>query len=160
MLTISNIIKSRLVIGCFILPRRSSICGRPLPASLVLEDVVDLLERLFALSFAQDSSSGEKYGSIFLECDRNAVDRPSALSHRHEIGYFDEQGFEVFWLLVLLDRRKNLCLQFLPAWQLFHAGSRLGGRCTWWLSHVRNRLGGRLFWLLIRDNRRLGGRRA
>ena len=35
--------------------------------NLFLEDIVNLLKRLFALSVAQDISSLEKYGSILLE---------------------------------------------------------------------------------------------
>ena len=54
-------------LAVFFLPGRSSICGWPVPASLFLEDVVNLLKRLFALSVAQDIPSLEKYGSILLE---------------------------------------------------------------------------------------------
>ena len=39
--------------------------------TLVLEEVVNHLESLFAPIFAQDSSSGKKYGSIVLESDRD-----------------------------------------------------------------------------------------
>ena len=57
----------RVLLRFYILPGRSSIRGWSGPALLVLEDVVDLRKRLFALSVAQNISSLEKYGSILLE---------------------------------------------------------------------------------------------
>ena len=82
---------------------------------LVLEDVVDHLKILFALVVAQDSSSGEEYGSIVLESDRNGVERLGANLLYHEIAHVSKQFFENFWLVILLDRSMNLCLQFLPS---------------------------------------------
>ena len=113
--------------GCswafFDLPERSSIRGWPhTPASLVFENVVNLLKCFFAISFAQDSSSGEKHGSIFLERDRDGVELPSTLEFCQEISHVGKQGFENFWLLIILDRQKNLCLQLLPGWRLARAG--------------------------------------
>ena len=95
---------------------------------LVFEDVINLLKRLFALSVAQDSPSGEKCLSILLEFHRNGVELPSLLNMQHEIVHVGKQGLEKFWLLILLDRRKNLCLQLRPVWRLNRAGSRLRGR--------------------------------
>ena len=92
---------------------------------MVLAEIADLLKRLLAVSFAQDSSPREESGSIVLECDRDGVELLSALHFLNEIAHFGLQGFEMFWLLILLDRRKNLCLQWLPAWRLTHAGSQL-----------------------------------
>merc|ERR1719266_1520382 len=103
-------------LAVFVLPGRSSICRWPVPASLFLEDVVDLLKRLLALRVAQDISSLEKYGGILLEFNRDGGELPSTLNFSHEVAHVGKQGFEHFWLLVLLDRRKNLCLQFLPGW--------------------------------------------
>ena len=91
----------------FVLPGRSSICGWPGPASLCLEDVVDLLKRLFALTVAQDISSLEKYGSIVLESDRNGGELPSTLKVCHEVAHVGKQGFENLWLIILLDCLNN-----------------------------------------------------
>ena len=95
-------------------------------ASLLLEDVVNLLECLFALRVAQDISSLEKYGSILLEFNRNGVELPSTLKFCHEIADVDKPGFENFHLLILLYCLKNLCLQMSPGWLLTRVGSRLG----------------------------------
>ena len=89
---------------------------------LVLEDVINQLKCLFALSVAQDVSSREKYGSILLESDRNGVELPSLLNFCHEIEHVGKQGFENFWLLILLYCLKNLCLQLLPGRRLTSAG--------------------------------------
>ena len=112
------------------LPGRSSFSRWPVPASLFLEDVDDLLKRLFALSVAQDISSLEKYGSIILEFNRNGGELPSTLQFCHEVAHVGGQGFKNYCLLILLDHRKNLCLQFLPAWWLTRAGSRLRSRAS------------------------------
>ena len=120
----------------FVLPGRSSICGGPGPASLFLEEVVDLLKRLFALRVAQDISSLEKYGSILLEFNRNGGELPSTLQFCHEVLHVGKQGFENFCLLILLYRRKHLCLQLLPGWRLTRPGSRLGGRRAWTAAHA------------------------
>ena len=65
-------------------------------ASLFLEDVVNLLKRLFALRVAQDISSLEKYGSILLEFNRNGGEQPSTLKFCHEVAHVGKQGFENF----------------------------------------------------------------
>ena len=101
-------------LAVFVLPGRSSICRWPVPASLFLEDVVDLLKRLFALRVAQDISSLEKYGSIFLKSNRDGVELPSTLKFYHEIVHVGKQGFENTWLFILLYCLKNLCLQLIP----------------------------------------------
>ena len=125
MLTISNIINHVWSLAVFVLPGRSSICGWPVPASLFLEDVVDLLKRHFAVSFTQDISSLEKHGGILLKFNRNGGELPSMLKFCHEVAHVGKQVFENFWLLILLDRLKNLCLQYLPGLRLTLAGSRL-----------------------------------
>ena len=85
---------------------------------LVLEDVVNLLKRLFALRIAQDISSLKEYGGILLEFNRNGGELPSTLKFCHVVAHFSKQGLENFWLLIFLDCHKNLRLQFLPAWRL------------------------------------------
>ena len=120
----------------FVLPGRSSICGWPGPASLLLEDVVDLLKRLFALSVAQDISSLEKHGSILLELNRDGGELPSTLQFCHEVAHVGKQGFENFCLLILLYCLEHLCLQLRPGWRLTRPGSRLGGRRAWTAAHV------------------------
>ena len=56
----ANIIQSRLVIGCFLSAKTElNLWLAPVPASLVPEDVVDILKRLFALNVAQVFSLGE-----------------------------------------------------------------------------------------------------
>ena len=95
-----------------------------------------MLKCLFALSVAQDVSSLEKYGSILLEFNRDGGELPSTLKFCHEVAHVGKQGFENFWLLILLDRRKNLCLQFLPAWRLTRAKSQVEGRRAWTAAHA------------------------
>ena len=63
---------------------------------LFLEDVVNLLKRLFALRVAQDISSLEKYGSIILEFNRNGGELPSTNKFCHEIAHVSKQSFENF----------------------------------------------------------------
>ena len=99
----------------FVLPGRSSICGWPGPASLFLEDVVDLLKRPFAVFVAQDISSLEKYGSILLEFNRDGGELPSPLNFCHEVAHVGKQGFEYDLLLIFLYCFKNHCLQLRPA---------------------------------------------
>ena len=118
---LSSIARSRGWSAAFRPARTQLICGWPGPASLVLEDVVDLLKRLFAPGVAQDSSAREEDGSVVLESDRDGVELPSALQFCHEIAHVGKQGFENFWLLILLYCRKNLCLQLLPVRRLTHA---------------------------------------
>ena len=89
---------------------------------LFLEDIVNLLKRLFALRVAQDISSLEKYGSILLEFNRNGGELPSTHKFCHEIVHVGKQGFENFWLLILLYCLKNLCLQLLPGRRLIRSG--------------------------------------
>ena len=103
---------------------------------LFLEDVVNLLKRLFALSVAQDISSLEKLGSILLEFNRNSGELPSTIKFCHEIAHVGKQGFENFWLLILLYCLKNHYLQLRPGWRLTRAGSRLRGRCAWTIAHA------------------------
>ena len=117
------------------MPVRSSICDSPVLSSLFFEGVVDLLKRIFALWIAQDISSLEKYGSILLEFNWNVGELPSTLTFCHEAAHFGKYGFENFWLFILLDRRKNPCLQFLPAWRLTRAGSHLGGKHSLTTAH-------------------------
>ena len=74
---------------------------------LFLEDVVDLLKRLFALRVTQDISSLEKYGSIILEFNRNGGELPSTNKFCHEIAHVSKQSFENFWPLIFLYRLKN-----------------------------------------------------
>ena len=93
---------------------------------LFLEDVDNLLKRLFALRVAQDISSLEKYGSILLEFNRNGGELPSTHKFCHEIVHVGKQGFENFWLLIPLYCLKNLCLQLLPGWILTRAGLLAG----------------------------------
>ena len=81
---------------------------------LCLEDSVNLLKHLFALSVAQDISSLEKYGSILLEFNRNGGELSSTHHFCHEIAHVGKQSFENFWLLILVYCLKNLCLQLLP----------------------------------------------
>ena len=97
---------------------------------LFLEDVVNLLKRLFALRVAQDISSLEKYGSILLEFNRNGGELPSTHIFCHEIVHFGVQGFENFWLLILLYCLKNFCLQLLPGRRLIRAGLLLKSSCS------------------------------
>ena len=101
------------------------------PASLFLEDVVDLLKRLFALRVAQDISSWEKYGSILLELNWYSGELPRTLKFFHVTAHVGNQGLENFWLLIFLYRLKNLWLQLRPVLRLTRAGSRLGGFRTW-----------------------------
>ena len=100
------------------------------PASLFLEDVVNQLKSLFALSVAQDVSSLEKYGSIFLKSNRDGVELPSTLKFCHEIAHVGKQGFENTWLFILLYCLKNHCLQLRPGWRLTRPRFRLEGRCA------------------------------
>ena len=95
-----------------------------------------MLKCLFALGVAQDVSSLEKYGSILLEFNRDGGELPSALNFCHKIAHVGKKGFEYFWLLILLDRRNNLCLQFLPAWRLTRAKSQVEGRRAWTAAHA------------------------
>ena len=93
-----------------------------------------------------------------MEFNRNCGELPSTLKFCHEVAHVGKQGFENFCLLILLDRRKNLCLQFLPAWRLSRARSQLGGRRAWWLTRARSQLGGRRAWRLTRARSQLEGR--
>ena len=88
---------------------------------LALEDVVNLLKRLFALTVAQDISSLEKCGSIILEFNRNGGELPSTHKFVHEILHVGKQGLENDCLLIPLYCLKNLCLQLLPGRRLTHA---------------------------------------
>ena len=65
-----------------------------------------------------------------MEFNRNGGELPTTFKFCHEAAHVGKQGYENFWLLILLDRRKNLCLQFFPAWRLTRAGSRLGSRAS------------------------------
>ena len=99
--------------------------------SLALEGVVDLLELLFALWIAQNISSLKKYGSVFLEFNRNGVELPIINKVFHEILHFFIQVCENFCRCVFIDRLKNFWFQLLPGQWLIgsrlttHAGSRL-----------------------------------
>ena len=94
---------------------------------LFLEDVVNLLERLLAIRVAQDISSLEKHGSIILKFNRKSGELSSTYKFCHEVAHVGKQGFEKNRLLILLNRRKNPCLQLLPFLRQTLAGSRLGG---------------------------------
>ena len=96
-----------------------------MPASLGLEGVVDSLKRLFALSLAQEISSGKEEVSIVLEFDRDIVELLITLSFINEIVHFGNQGFESFWLLILLDRCSNLLLQVRPVFSGFLSEYRI-----------------------------------
>ena len=138
MLTISNIFYSRLVIGCF-RPAKTelNLWLAPVPASLFLEDVVNLLKRLFALNVAQDISSLEKDGSILLELNRNFGELPSTLKFGHEVAHVVKQGFENIRLPILFDSRKYLCLQFVPVWRWT---PRLVDSLASWITRVSSML--------------------
>ena len=71
---------------------------------LVLEGVANLLKRLFALRIAQDSSSGEKYGSIVLELNRYFVELLSSNKFIYAFKHLVMQLFEISRLRILLDR--------------------------------------------------------
>ena len=108
-----------------VLPEQSSICGWRVTASLVLEGVVDFLKRLFAVSLAQEISSGKEDVSIVLEFDRDVVELLITLSFINEIVHFGDQGFENFWLLILLDRITNPLLQVRPVFSGFLSEYRI-----------------------------------
>ena len=93
---------------------------------LAPEDVVNQLKRLFALTVAQDISSLKKHGSILLELNLNGGELPTTHKFCHEIAHVGKQGFKNLWLIILLDRLKNLCLQLLPDRRLTRAGLLLG----------------------------------
>ena len=97
---------------------------------LALEDVDNLLKRLFALRVAQDISSLEKYSSILLQFNRNSGELPSTRKFCHEVVHVGKQGFENFWLLILLYRLKNLCLQLLPGRRLTRSGLLVAATCS------------------------------
>ena len=67
----------------------------------------------------------EKHDSILLESDRHGAELPSPLKFCHVIARVGKQGFENFWLLILVDRRKNPCIQLPPGWRLTRAGLSL-----------------------------------
>ena len=89
--------------------------GWLVPASLKLEDVDNLLKRLFTLRDAHDISSLEEHGCILLKFHRDGGELPSTLKFSHEVAHVGKQGFENLWLNILLYCLNNHCLQLLPA---------------------------------------------
>ena len=66
----ANIIQSRFFIGCFRSAKTElNLWLAPVPASLVPEDVINRLKRLFTLNIAQAFSLFEEFDSIVLESD-------------------------------------------------------------------------------------------
>ena len=127
---ISDLIQSRLVIGYFRPAKTEPDHGLPVPASLVLKEVANLLKRLFAPSVAQDSSFGEKSSSIILELNRDGVELTIKLSVVNELLHIIVQAIEDILLLIFLDCSKNLWLQFRPFLRHIHAESIMGRRAT------------------------------
>ena len=101
--------------------------GWPVPASLFLEDVDNLLKWRFAITIGYLPSSWEKQGSVVLESNWYGVELPSPLKFCHKLAHVGKPGSENFILGILFYCVKNLWLQLRPVLRLTRAGSRLGG---------------------------------
>ena len=130
------------------------------PASLILEAVVNHLKCFLAPGIAQDSSSGEKNGSIILEFYRDGVKLPNTLSFLNEIEHLIKQVLKYSYLLILLYCLKNPCLQLSPGLLHTRAGSWLGSWGSGWLAlHAELLIHSHWRLLLSLSNRLRVGRR-
>ena len=96
------------VLRFFILPARSSICGWPELASILLpEEGDDLLKLLFAHVIAHFIHFIGISVSVFLECSQHGVELPSTLKFLPESLHFGMQVLEFVWMSVILHRLTN-----------------------------------------------------